>query len=713
MKRFFVSVLSMGAVFLLASCASKNTAQNTAETGPPSAAVSPPSAGGEQTIPGAPEQMSDWPLAFNNGATTYLIFEPKCDSWNGHDFIGRSAVSVQAQGQLEPVYGAIGINAITLVDKNTRMVTLADVKITSASFPSAPAQAQSYLAALRGLPQQRVPELSLDQVQGSLTLTPHAQTPRLINTPPRIITATRPALLVTIDGPPVWRPVPGTPLERVINTRVLLLKDASGRCYLHLFDGYLEANSLEGGHWTVASKIPDGAALAQEQALSTGDVDLMSGMPDATTQKEPSLSTSAAPDIFVTTTPAEIITFSGAPQYMPIAGTDLLYAHNTSGNVFKLLTDQRNYVLLAGRWYQAPSLDGPWQFVPGNELPHDFAEIPDDSPKENVKASVPGTPQAQEALVANSIPQSAAVPRSSKMQNPQLDGPPHLAPIEGTPLHYVVNSATPVVEVGPQSWYACQDGVWYSSTSVNGPWGIATSVPPVIYTIPPSSPLFYLTYVQVYGSSPDDVYEGYTPGYFGTQVAGDGTVVYGTGYDYQPWIGSVWYGPPVTWGYGFGPCWTPWWGWGFNVGFGWGYGYPGFGLWLSPPFPWWAGYRGFHGWAHHGWGYANREGWAHTGVNFYHRGNLTPGFRGQFAGTHFAHTGYGGDFGRAYNSRNGNLAGGQWSRTQNVRGSAWSPAYGGTRSGGYGGFHGGGEFHGGGFHGGGGGFHGGGGGHGR
>lgn len=140
--------------------------------------------------------------------------------------------------------------------------------------------------------------------------------------------------------------------------------------------------------------------------------------------------------------------------------------------------------------------------------------------------------------------------------------------------------------MNPELWYACQDGVWYDSMSANGPWTVATSVPSVIYTIPVSSPLYYVTYVQVYGSSPGEVYEGYTPGYFGTEVADDDTVVYGTGYDYTPWIGSDWYGPPITWGCGFDDCWTPWLGWGFDCGFGWGCGYPGFGWWCcNPPFP--------------------------------------------------------------------------------------------------------------------------------
>ena len=57
---------------------------------------------------------------------------------------------------------------------------------------------------------------------------------------------------------------------------------------------------------------------------------------------------------------------------------------------------------------------------------------------------------------------------------------------------------------------------------------------PVIYSIPPSSPLHYFTYVYVYGYTPSVVYVGYTPGYYGTAVSSNGVVVYGTGYYYPP-----------------------------------------------------------------------------------------------------------------------------------------------------------------------------------
>ena len=83
---------------------------------------------------------------------------------------------------------------------------------------------------------------------------------------------------------------------------------------------------------------------------------------------------------------------------------------------------------------------------------------------------------------------------------------------------------------------------------------MATSVPDVIYTIPSSSPLHYVTYVDIYWASPESVEVGYTPGYMGTVVAPDGVVVYGTGYDYPAWVGTAYYPPPSTYGYGAYPA---------------------------------------------------------------------------------------------------------------------------------------------------------------
>ncbi len=172
-----------------------------------------------------------------------------------------------------------------------------------------------------------------------------------------------------------------------------------------------------------------------------------------------------------------------------------------------------------------------------NALPPDFARIPPTALPGAVLPTVAGTPQAQEAVISNSIPQTATVPlKNGPTFTPSFDGAPQWAAVPGTPLMYVVNASTPIIEVSPGAYYAVVAGVWFTAPQVTGPWTIATSVPPSIYTIPPASPLHYVTYVRIYEATPDYVYVGYTPGYMGTVVTSYGTVVYGTGYTYTPWI---------------------------------------------------------------------------------------------------------------------------------------------------------------------------------
>jgi hypothetical protein len=214
---------------------------------------------------------------------------------------------------------------------------------------------------------------------------------------------------------------------------------------------------------------------------------------------------------------------------------------------------------LSGRWFRTRALDqARWEYVAGSALPRDFAAIPDPHPSATVREAVPGTPQAREAAIANSVPQVATVKRTEAHLDITYDGPPQFKPIEGTPLDYIINAPIPVIRVDDRNYYALDDGVWFFSATLDGPWTAASYVPAVIYTIPRSSPLHYVTYVRVYGATSDSVSVGYSPGYVGSYVNTESTVVYGSGYWYRPWVGSMWYGYPTTWGFGF-TYWNSWW----------------------------------------------------------------------------------------------------------------------------------------------------------
>jgi hypothetical protein len=103
--------------------------------------------------------------------------------------------------------------------------------------------------------------------------------------------------------------------------------------------------------------------------------------------------------------------------------------------------------------------------------------------------------------------------------------------------------------------------------------------------------------VKIYEATPTVVYVGYTPGYLGVVVEPSGTIVYGTGYVYTPWIGDVWYPAPVTYTVAAAPVYNPYVG--FTFGFAVGlataawytpyYGYPYYyGAYYHPAY--WGGY---------------------------------------------------------------------------------------------------------------------------
>ena len=662
----------------------------------PVLAITPGLSGGGQA-PGAQKTGSppaggveNWPREVKSGDTTFRVYQPQLESWDGAKLEARAAIEVRTAGSDKPVYGAALVVARTSVDKVNRMVSLEDLQVPRVLFPSAKDNEGLYLRILQNNVVPKVRQISLDRFEASLAIMEAGHKINALplkNDPPRIVFSTKPTVLIYIDGSPALKPMKQAKVERVINTRPLIVKDSTSRYYVHLFDGWMESAAVF-GPWAVCKNPPKELEAAKADAIASGQVDLLEGKADPEAKVEkPSLAKGPVPVVHVVTSPTELIVTEGDPKYVPIAGTALAFVENTTGNLFKHTAEQKIYVLISGRWFRSASMDGPWEFVPGGKLPPDFSRIPDDSPKENAKASVPGTPQAIEAVIASNIPQMATVNRkSAKLNPPQFDGEPVFKPVDGTSLQYAVNTATPIMKVNDAAYYAVENGVWFKSSSVKGAWVVADSVPPAVYGIPPSSPVHFVTYVKVYDANAETVTVGYTPGYYGTCITqGSGYVaVYGTGYPYKPWVGSVWYGPPVTYGFGSAVCYTPWAGWTFSFGFGWSWGYPMYPMgWGWGPYPWWGPigwgcyypypyymppyYYGGVAWGPGGavaWG---PGGWAGTTGNVYQRWGSTTAVT-RASGGFNAWTGnrWANQMGMAYNSKTGNLAAGQRAAVGNI-----------------------------------------------
>jgi hypothetical protein len=534
----------------------------------------------EQTSLQAADRALQWPRTFDApDGMRIQLYQPQIDTWNGDQIGGRMAAAI-GRPEGNPTYGVIQFSARADVNKPAGLVYVDQIRIQKIDVPTAPKDA----AEVRSIVESHVPRsltARLETLQTSYAVSQKlASLPSVAvrNPPPEIVFRSVPTILVLVDGKPALYNVEGADgWQRVTNTRALLLADSAGYFYLNVT-----------GHWFQSS-----AATGPWQVLDSPSEQLLAAASAATRQEkaDPMLPgdgkpSTVIPQVLVETRPAELIITSGAPEFVPVQGTSLLSMSNADHAVFMNPSNNNYYVLISGRWFSAAQLGGPWAYVPSKQLPRDFARIDPHDPSAGVLASVPGTPQAKEAVIAATIPQTATVARDkARLDVVYLNGPPDFAYIPGTQVQFAANSQTPVFRV-EGSYYALSNAIWFTASSPTGPWRVADHVAPALYTIPVSSPFHYVTYVRVYTATPTSVVFGYTPGYMGVMVAPDGTVVYGTGYAYPAYVaGPVYVGYPATYGYNAA----------FDTAVGFAFGFAVGSTWGAPA-PYWGPYWGASYW---------------------------------------------------------------------------------------------------------------------
>jgi hypothetical protein len=614
-----------------------------------------------QAAPDAVASLA-WPRDFDHGGQRIEIYQPQIEQWAGDHLSGRAAIAIGAK-DANPTYGVAEFSADADIDKTAGLARLRGITIDKVDVPTDPSTASDLQATL----QARLPPggmtVALDHLQTSYAAEQQGGTQAGVpvqNDPPRIVFAAAPTVLVQIDGDPVLQPVAGVAgFQRVVNSRVLILQDGSG-FHVKAAGSWYQAPGLDGS-WVVITA-PSAAlrAAATAAAKSAAPDPLLpdGGKPPAT-----------PPALAIATQPTELVLTDGPPQLAPVTGVGLLTMTNADHAVFVDPAGNATYLLVSGRWFKAAGTDGPWSFVAPDALPADFAKISPDDPKADVLVSVAGTPQAKEAAIAASIPQTATVDRSkASLRVSYAGGAADFRPIGGTPLFYAANTAVPVIRVDPTHYYAVSKGVWFVAAVASGPWRVADAVPVAIYAIPAASPLHYVTYVKIYSATPQAVVVGYTPGYLGVVVSPSGTVVYGTGYNYPAYVsGGVWYGYPATYGYGAGFT--------MSAAQGFAFGFAVGALWGAAS-PYWGPYWGYDG------GYVN---WHHVNVNQVNvygrwgRGTITHanGWNGwtgtSWSGSHVSgfnpYTGARGQAGRAgaFNWSSGGYAAGRQGSVVNPR----------------------------------------------
>jgi len=128
------TILALGASLLLALSTSVITLSSVAAQSTPAS-----------TDPGDALTDIGWPRTITRGDLTVQVYQPQVERWEDNRLDAYSAVSVQSNQSQEPTYGTIYFTARTDVDKDNRIVTLEDMNLTKASFPTDPQDSTHYL----------------------------------------------------------------------------------------------------------------------------------------------------------------------------------------------------------------------------------------------------------------------------------------------------------------------------------------------------------------------------------------------------------------------------------------------------------------------------------------------------------------------------------------------------------------------------------------
>jgi len=482
------------------------------------------------------------------------IFQPQIASWDGQRrMVMYAAVAFNATGATKPAMGTVKVEADSVVAVNERLVNFSEIKLTETTFPGLPNdQLREVVAQIQDIVPQGGLVLALDRVLARLDKSQiiPKNVDGLKADPPVIFFSTSTAVLVNLDGDPIWSPVKDNDLKFAVNTNWDLFQhEQTKEFFLRYNNSWLTAADVN-GPWKPASKLPDSfSKLPAEDNWK----DVKAALPGRT------LSSGDMPKVFVSTKPAELILTRGAPNYLLVSGTSLLWVSNTDSDVFRMGKSGPVYFLISGRWFSAPDFNGPWTFATEN-LPEDFKKIPQSHERSRVLASVPGTDEAAEAVLLAQIPQTGRVDKKTvKAPEVQYNGAPQFQPIEKTTVSRAVNTDKDIIKIG-DLYYMCFQGVWFMARSANGPWEVTGSVPKEIYEIPPSSPAHSVTYVTVVEDNSDAVVYATAAAYSGLMI-GWGCAVWGSGWYYPPYVAYGGFYPmyyPYYPTYGYHASYNPW-----------------------------------------------------------------------------------------------------------------------------------------------------------
>jgi hypothetical protein len=171
------------------------------------------------------------------------------------------------------------------------------------------------------------------------------------------------------------------------------------------------------------------------------------------------------PQIFLSRTPAILVSFDGEPIWNPIKDNDLKFAVNTNWDFFQYPSTNTYYLRNDATWLKATTLGGPW--TAAGTLPESFKKLPaDDDNWKDIVLNLPGKPITHVPKVDVSTTPAELI---------LFDGEPKYVPVPGTKLLWISNTESDVFrlgETGPVFYLVA--GRWFRAPNLNGNWTFAT-----------------------------------------------------------------------------------------------------------------------------------------------------------------------------------------------------------------------------------------------
>ena len=199
--------------------------------------------------------------------------------------------------------------------------------------------------------------------------------------PPRVLTATTPTELISLDGQPRWAPLVDGQLLYAANTESDLLRDVDSQMLYVLLAGrwyrarstagpwaYVRGDALPASFRQVNPDSPRGNILASVPGTDQADDAIADAEIPQTTAVRRGDSDFA-------------VDYDGPPDFEDVQGTNLRYAVNTDAEV--IFADGRYYACDQGVWYIADDPNGPWSVSETRPLGVD--DIPPSCPVYDVR----------------------------------------------------------------------------------------------------------------------------------------------------------------------------------------------------------------------------------------------------------------------------------------------------------------------------------------